>query len=149
MTGYERLAGEVPAGEALRYHGALRHGGRVGLTDERLLVVRDGETTSVRHESVVEVTVDDFDWFVGLLSVAIVGFGILSLDRNVVLGLGFAVAGVVFLYRTYRRRGSVTVRVQNRPKPLEFHPEELAEFRVAADRLLVGSPVDETASDDV
>jgi hypothetical protein len=129
------LQAAVPGGEALRYSGALRHGGRVGLTDERLLVVRE-ETTSVEFSAVEAVEMEDFDWFVGLLSVLLLGLGLWGLTRNPPLGLLFAAAGVASVYVSYRKRSKATVLVHDRPKPLTLYPTAAGEFYDALGRAL-------------
>lgn len=97
----------------------LRRGGRVDLTDEALLVAAD-ENVRVRYADVEEITIESFDWFLGVMSVALVGFGVLTLEGNALGGAAFVAAGVASLYWTYRKRGKVTVSVTNRPKPLTF-----------------------------
>lgn len=121
----------VPEGEALRYHAPLRAGGRVGLTDERLLVDDDGEVDSIPLLTIEEVTVESFDWFLGVLSALLVGFGLYSLPRSAVGGFAFALFGLASLYRTYGKRNEVSVRVRNRPKPVRFYSAEREDFQRA------------------
>lgn len=129
------LRATVPEGEALRYSGDLRPGGRVGLTDERLLVVRE-ETTSVEFSSVQAVEMEDFDYFVGLLSLLLVGVGLWGLTRNPPLGLLFAAAGAVSVYVSYRKRSKATVQVHDRAKPLVLYPADAGGFYDALGRQL-------------
>jgi len=129
------LVAAVPEGEALRYSGGLRPGGRVGLTDERLLVVRE-ETTSVALSGIEAVEMEDFDYFVGLLSLLLVGVGIWGLTRNPPLGLLFAAAGTASLYVSYRKRSKATVRVHDRAKPLVLYPADASAFYDALGRQL-------------
>ena len=119
----DRLQEAVPDGEALRYVGDLRPGGRVGITDERLLVVRE-EVVSVEFSSVERVEMEDVDWFTGLLSLGLFGVGLYGLARNPLLGVAFAGAGAASVYWTYRTRGRLTVNVHSRPKPLELYPAD-------------------------
>lgn len=148
MSAYEDLTAAVPEGEGLRFHQALRRGGRiVGLTDDRLLVLDDEGRTSVSHDNVVEVTVQDVDWFLVILSVALVGWGVLTLQRNVLVGVVGVGLGGASLYRTYGRRGKVTVRVTNRPKPLVVYPENPDAFREALRPMLDAPAEDGTGVD--
>lgn len=118
-------------GEALRYHAPLRRGGRVGLTDDRVIVVRPEESTSVHLEAIGEVTVQSFDWFLGLLSAVLVGFGALSLERSLVGGLAFVAFGLASLYWSYRKRGRVQLHLRNRRKSVTFSLAAAEEFREA------------------
>lgn len=123
----DRLDSAVPAGETLRYRVARRGGGAVGFTDERLLVV-DGEVTSVSFGNVDEVTARSVDWFVAVLSVALVGVGVLAAEGTPLVGAGFAVAGLVSLAVVYRKRGRVACAVHGRDKPLVFRLDDTEEF---------------------
>ena len=123
------LEGRLEPGEALRYQAPVRGGGRVGVTDDRVLVVRPDGTTSVRLGAVAEVTVEAFDWFLGVLSAAVVGFGVLSLDRSVLGGLAFLAFGVLSLYVTYRRRGRVKIHVHDRRTAVTFSLDDTETFR--------------------
>lgn len=133
----ERLATVVPEGEALRYVDDLRRGGAVGFTDERLLVARGGETpTSAELASVESVQFQEVDWFEALLGLALIGFGLASLSRNPALGALFAMAGVVSLAVTYRKRWRASVSIQSRPKPLTVYPADGQSFHDAFERAL-------------
>lgn len=103
---------------------ALRRGGVLALTPDRLYVVRDGED-GVRFdvEDVVSVKYDSMDWFLAVLSVALVGFGVYSTTQHVLGGIAFALAGVVSLYVTYRKRGKLSFQVSGRTDPLIVFPE--------------------------
>lgn len=124
----DRLQAAVPDGEALRYQAPLRAGGSVGFTDERLLVEGD-ELTSVDLASVHSVEFEDFDWFVGVLSIGLVGFGLYSTTMNLLAGVAFALAGVGSLYLSYRKRGKATIKVRGRAKPLVLYPDDVDEFK--------------------
>lgn len=136
MTTVADLEAMVEAGEALRFHSALRRGGRVGVTDDRVIVLRSGETTSVELGTIAEITVQSFDWFLGILSAVLVGFGVLSFDRSVVGGLLFLAFGLASLYWTYRKRGQVQLHLHNRRKAVTFSIEETDAFRDAMDTAL-------------
>ncbi|MFC4405543.1 hypothetical protein [Haloarchaeobius iranensis] len=127
MSG-SQLDSVLPSGEALRYTETTRSGDPLGLTDERLLVRVDGTVTSVAYDSIDEVTAQEVDWFVGVLSVGLVGFGLLSVQRNPLLASGFVLAGVVSLALVYRKRGKVAVNVHDRPKPLTFRLDDVQTF---------------------
>lgn len=129
----DRLQAAVPSGEALRYSDELRGSGAVGLTDERLLVVED-EVTSVELPSVDSVELQAFDWFLGFMSVLLVGLGLFLTRESVLGGLGLAAAGVASLYLTYRKRGEASVVVRGRAKPIKLHPDDLRGFREAFER---------------
>lgn len=134
----ERLETRVPDGEALRYTESLRtdENAAVGFTDERLLVSRDDDVLSVGFEHVKEVTVADYDYFVAIMSVALVAFGVLSLDRNVLAALAFVGAGLGSLWLVYRKRGKTQVDVWNRAKPVVIYPESPNEFLEEFERRL-------------
>ena len=101
-----------------------RTGGSLGLGTENLYVARDGEETiRVALDNIVEVQYDSFDWFLTIVSVALVGFGAYSTRQNLLGGVAFAVAGVVSLYLTYRKRGKLSFKVSGRAKPLDVYPE--------------------------
>lgn len=131
MVAVAEVEAVVEAGEALRFHAPLRRGGRVGVTDDRVIVVRDGETTSVHLETIREVTVQTFDWFMGLLSAVLVGFGLLSLGRSVPGGLLFVGFGLASLYWSYRKRGQVQLHLKGRRKAVTFSLDATEAFHDA------------------
>lgn len=131
MVGVADLEAAVEPGEALRYQAPVRHGGRIGLTDDRVILVRPDGTTSVHLETIAEVTVQAFDWFLGLLSVVVVGFGLLSFERSVVGGAAFVAFGAASLYWTYRKRGQVQLHLHERRKAITFSLDESDAFRDA------------------
>jgi hypothetical protein len=136
MTTAADLEGHVESGEALRFQAPLRRGGRVGITDDRVLVVRDDGTTSIQLGTIAEVTVQSFDWFLAILSAVLVGFGVLSFERSAVGGLVFAGFGIASLYWTYRKRGQVQLHLHNRRKAVTFSMDATDEFRGALDTAL-------------
>lgn len=120
--GHDRLSASVPEGEALRYTDDCRGGGSVGVTDERLLVADgDDDVTSVELGSIDEVTVRDYDYFVGSMSVGLLAIGALAATDNPLVGVLFVAGGVASLVQVYRKRGKVMVDVANRAKPLVFY----------------------------
>ncbi|MFB6360615.1 MAG: hypothetical protein ABEH59_04770, partial [Halobacteriales archaeon] len=131
MTSVAELEAAIESGEPLRYQSEIRHGGRVGLTDERVLILQPDETTSVHLETINEVTIQSFDWFIGLLSLVLVGFGLLSFDRSVLGGVLFLIFGVASLYWSYRKRGQVQLHLHERRKSITFSLDATEEFREA------------------
>lgn len=131
----DRLEAAVPDGEALRFRAALRRDGQVGLTDQRLLVDSNA-VVSIKLVNIESVEFERFDWFLGMLSVALVGFGLLSLSRSIIGGVGFAAFGAASLYWTYRKRGKVIVKTHNRPKPFIFYLDNMNSFEDAMNRKL-------------
>lgn len=110
--------------EELSYRGKLRRGEEVGITGDfgALVVVRDGDPVRVSMEDIVEVTVREFDWYLALLGLGVTGFGLLSLERSVPLGVAFTAAGLVSLGLTYRKRDQMNIRVTGRTDPLTLYP---------------------------
>lgn len=121
----DRQGLDLDRGERLHYRGQLRFGGEVAVTDRRVLVDDDEEATSVRYTGITEITNEAFDWFLGLLSVALIGFGVLSIEQNVVVGVVFVVVGIWSVYRTYRHRNRVRIHTESRAKPVELFPEDV------------------------
>ena len=122
-------------GETVRERLHLRTGGSVALTDDHLFVVTDESSgaddpqiTRVALDDVAEVTVEDVDYFLAVLSVLLVGYGLYSVPRNVALGLAFAAFGALSLYWTYRKRGKARIRVVGRQKPLSVFPADTGTF---------------------
>jgi hypothetical protein len=109
---------------AERYTGTLRTGGTVVLGADRLVVDRGDDPVVVDLDDVVEVSLQDVDWFLAVMSAALVGFGLLSLDRSVLLGGAFAVAGVGSLALTYRKRYALRIQVAGRTDPLRCFPAD-------------------------
>jgi len=134
--------------ETVRERLALRTGGSVALTDDRLLVAADDELTSVSLDDVAEVTVEDFDYFLAVLSAVLVGWGLYSTQRNVALGLGFAAFGAVSLYWTYRKRGKARIKVVGRPKPISVFPADPAAFYDALEPLLAEDAGDDSSEEE-
>ena len=109
-------------GAGVRESHSLRNGGTLDVTTEELVVTRDGEAVRIDLERIVEVSHAPFDYFLGILSIALVGFGVLSLQRSIPAALVFIVLGLASLYRTYGRRGQLKFRVKGRAKPLIVYP---------------------------
>lgn len=116
---------ELERGERLRYRGDLRTGGEIAVTERRVLVRADGDLTSVPYANVSEVSSESLDWFLAILSGALVLFGLYSIPENVPIGAGFAAFGCWSLYRTYRHRDRVRIHTHSRPKPVEVFPADV------------------------
>lgn len=114
--------GDLPESVSDTYR--LRRGGVLAVSEDNIYVARDDEETiKISLDDVVEVQYDMFDWFLGVVSVAVVGYGLFSLTKNVLAGLGFTAVGLVSLLVTYRKRGKLEFRVSGRAKPLEVYPK--------------------------
>lgn len=129
------MTGSAPDGEQFDYRADLRHGGWAGVTSSSLVVSTD-EEYHIDAEAIEEVTVEDFDYFVGLLGVVLVGYGVYSLQANALFGLAFTGVGLGSLYLTYRKRDRVRIRVVGRPKPLTVYPTSTGAFTAALEPLL-------------
>lgn len=112
----------VTDGGTVRESHALRRGGTLEVTDDDLVITRDDESVRIKIDRIVEVSHAPFDYFLSILSLALVGFGILSFERNVPAALLFIAAGIASMYRTYNRRGQLKFRVKGRAKPLIVYP---------------------------
>lgn len=124
MTDLDAAVGDA----AVRDRLGLRRGGTVAVTDDELLIAADDEVTRVALDDVAEVTYEEFDWFLGVLSVALVAWGLFSTQRSLPIGLAFAAFGAGSLYWTYRKRGKAKIRVVDRPKPLTVFPADSTAF---------------------
>lgn len=127
----DRSGLELEQGERLHHRGALRHGGDVAVTEDRVLVRSAGELVSVPYENVSEVSHEQFDWFIGLVSAALVVFGVYGLTQNPLVGAFFVMAGLWSLQRSYRHRDLVRIHAHNQPKPVELYPEDVDELYAA------------------
>lgn len=119
--------------------------GWTGFDGEALYVERDGERVRVAFANVTELSYRDTDYFIAVLSLVLVGFGVWFL-RESPFSLLFSVVGVASLYRLYRHRGEVVVRVADRPKPLTFHPEAGGGFYDALAEAVGGEVISERGS---
>jgi len=129
------LTAELESDETLRYETSLRDGGRVGVTDRRLLVLRD-EGISVPFPAISEVTFQVFDWFLGVVSVLLAGIGVIYAATDPVVGFIFVVAGTVSLVITYRKRYRAQIRITGRRETVSLRLEDLDAFRDALETSL-------------
>ncbi|PCR89036.1 hypothetical protein [Natrinema ejinorense] len=116
---------DLETGERLHYRGGLRSGDEIAVTDHRVLVRTDAETTSVPYTNVSEVSNESFDWFLAILSLALTGFGLYSVSENAFVGVGLVAFGLWSVYRTYRHRDRVRIHTHSQAKPVEVFPEEV------------------------
>lgn len=129
------MTGTSPDGEQFDFRADLRRGGWVGVTSSALVVSTD-EEYRIDAAAIQEVTVEDFDYFVGILGLVLVGYGLYSVQTDALFGLGFAAIGVGSLYLTYRKRHRVRIRVVGRPKPLSVYPTSTTALTDALEPLL-------------
>lgn len=122
MTNDDPSRSPTDAFERAAVRSPLRFGGEIALVEDAILIDRDDEKVQVNYDNVTQVTVRDYDYFLGVLSVTLVGFGI-WFARDNPLALLFSVAGVLSAYQVYRKRNEIVVHVKNRPKPIRLHPE--------------------------
>lgn len=115
----------------------LRRGETVTVAEDALLIegVED-ETIRVELDDVLEVSRRSVDWFTGVLSVVLIGLGLLLTQDSVLGGLGLAAAGVVSVYLTYRRRDEINLRIRGRTEPLQVYPQNGDRFYADLGRLL-------------
>lgn len=116
---------DLETGERLHYRGGLRSGDEIAVTDRRVLVRNDPETTSVPYTNVSEISNESFDWFLTILSLALVGFGLYSFSENAVVGAGIVLFALWSVHRTYRHRDRVRIHTHSQPKPVEVFPEDV------------------------
>lgn len=121
------------------YRTELRKGGWLGIADDALFVVRDDDPpVRVALDDIEEVTRQQFDWFLIVLGLAIVGFGVYQASPHPLGAIAFIAFGVVTLLWAYRDREEIYVRVENRPEPLDVYPADADGFYGAMDEALHG-----------
>lgn len=134
----DRLREVVEPGEALRFETALRTGGRLGVTDERVVLARGDAVESVPLENVAEVTIRALDWFLVVLSGALAAlglYGVLVAGGPLVGGAFLAVAGVN-LYLTYRKRGQLQLHLHAGGNPITVYVPDTEPVRDALQRAI-------------
>lgn len=119
---------DPPAGEVDVRRMALRGDGWIGYSDEAVYVAEDGERLKIRNEAVELISLHQVEWDLAVMSLLLVGVGgYVVATLNPFVGVAFAAVGVFSLYRTYRRRYELVIRVANRPKPITVFPEHPTE----------------------
>lgn len=131
---HNRLQQSIPEGEALRYQDDIRTGGEIGMTDERILILED-EPVSIPFENVKSVNVRVYDWFMLIMSVALVVIGLVAMFENPV-GLIFIIAGVISLIITYRKRGQITINMHIHAKPYQTYPDDITAFQESFETIM-------------
>lgn len=107
------------------YDGTLRTGGSLSVTTERVRIDRpDDESVVVSLSAIVDVTLQDIDWFLVVMSLGLVGFGLASVGRSPLLASGFVLAGVLSTALTYRKRGALRVSVSGETTPIRVFPDD-------------------------
>lgn len=111
----------------LEFRTQLRTGGWVGVAGDTVFVDDGGERVRIDTADVLEASYEDYDSFLAIVSLVLVGFGLWFVVESP-LSVLFSLAGVGSLYLVYRRRDRVELRVRGRAKPLTLYPEEAAEL---------------------
>lgn len=115
----------------------LRRGDVIEVVEDALIIEGvEEETVRVELDEVVEVTRRRVDWFTGVLSVVLIGIGLLLTQDSVLGGLALAAAGAVSVYLTYRRRDEINLRIRGRTEPLQVYPRNGDRFYTDLGRLL-------------
>lgn len=141
MPGPAGVPDEGPADTDLTRREQLRlKTGWVGFDEQALYIEEDGERTKVKFENVSEIAFRDTDWFMVVISLTLIGFG-LWFVRQSPASLLFSLAGIGSLYILYRQRNELVVRASGRAKPLTVHPEEPGAFYDALGETMGGEEV--------
>lgn len=123
MSGQDRATGEVRIRRM-----ALRDEGWIGYSDDAVFVDEGGERIKIADEAVEQITLRLVEWDLVVLSLVLVAVGgYVASTRNPYVGVGFAVVGLLSLYRTYGNRNELEIRIANRPKPVRVYPEHPTE----------------------
>jgi hypothetical protein len=138
--GADEFAGNLTRRTSLRLSD-----GWVGFDDEALYLDRDDERTKLSFENISELSFRDTDYFIVVLSLVLVGFGLWFLSKSP-LSILFTVVGLASLYRLYTHRNELIVRASGRAKPLTFHPEDPDAFYEALGEAMGGEVVSDRGS---
>lgn len=107
---------------------SLRGGGWIGYSEDAVFVVDGDRRLKIRNEDVEQVALHRLEFDVAVMSLLLVGVGVyVAWTRNPWVGAAFAAVGAFSLYRTYRQRYELVVRVADAPKPVTVHPEHPVE----------------------
>jgi hypothetical protein len=106
----------------------LRGGGWIGYSDDAVFVVDGDDRLKVANDNVEQVALRTLEFDLAVMSLLLVAVGgWVVLNRNPWVGVAFAALGVGSLYRTYRQRHELVIRVENEAKPIAVHPEHPSE----------------------
>lgn len=120
----------------------LRPGGWIGYNDEGVYINRgDEDQIKIRHGNVAQIGLKSTDWGIVVMSLLLVGIGaFIGATRNPFVGVGFAVAGLVSLYWSYRKRYKLVIHVENERTPISTYPTYPAEcHETLAERVRAGT----------
>jgi len=102
---------------------SLRDSGWIGYTDEALYIERGDQNIQIANEHVQEVMLQSLRWDLAVMSALLVGVGgYVGIARNPLVGIAFAMIGVLSMYRTYSNRYALRIRIENKPKPITVCP---------------------------
>ena len=123
MADHAHVSGEV---EITRM--SLRDDGWIGYSEDAVFVDEGDRRVKVQNDAVEQIALHSLEWDVAVMSVLLLGVGAyVFLTRNPLVGVGFAALGAFSLYRTYRNRQELSIRVRDRAKPITVHPEHPVE----------------------
>lgn len=117
---------DPPVGQVDIRRMSLRGGGWIGYSDDALYVATGDDDDRIRipNDAVELLTLNQVEWDIAVMSLLLVGVGgYVVATMEPLVGVIFAAVGLFSLYRTYRRRYELTIRVENRPKPVSVFPE--------------------------
>lgn len=107
---------------------SLRSDGWIGYSADAVFVDDGGERIKIQYDAVEQLSLRQIEWDLVVMSLLLVAVGgYVVLTRNPYVGVGFAIVGFLSLYRTYRKRYELEIRITNRPKPVRVYPEHPAE----------------------
>lgn len=102
---------------------SLRDSGWIGYTDEALYIERDDQKIQIANEHVRKVMLQSLRWDLAIMSALLIGVGgYVGITRNPLVGIVFAIVGVLSMYRTYSNRYALRIRIENESKPVTVYP---------------------------
>lgn len=123
MSGQEGAGGDV---EIRRM--ALRREGWIGYSADSVFVDEGDEKIRIDNEAVEQLSLRWMEWDLVVMSLVLVAVGgYVFATRNPYVGVGFVVVGLASLYRSYRKRYELEIRIANQPKPVRVYPEHPTE----------------------
>jgi hypothetical protein len=101
---------------------SLRNGGWIGYSDDAVFV-DDEKRVKIHNTDISTVGLRIIEWDVAVMSTLLVILGgYVVATRNPLIGLAFALVGLLSLYRTYTKRHELIIHVENKPKPIRVYP---------------------------